>query len=202
MELLVLAKSDKKCNNEAAGFCVAGVTSDGRWVRLVSDKYGDAVPKSSCRSFNTEDTVTIPNQFLTQAPLDFQPENYWVHDFRLIRSSNRDIAYPKTDTDPFIFFNKRHFLYTDELRCGDKSLFLADVYDLYISRDEYKKFKATFIYNNHSYEKMSITDPFYYREQKIRHAHIVISLPPEPWRHQQSGEYLYYKFISAIYEMQ
>ena len=53
IELMVLAKSDK--NN---GFCVAGVTKTGKFVRLVKDFEGSALNKEQCK-FNKTDLLTV-----------------------------------------------------------------------------------------------------------------------------------------------
>lgn len=45
---------------------------------------------------------------------------------------------------------------------------------------------------------MSVTDPNYYKEQSLKRANLVVSLPPEPWI-ASWGDELYYKFIAAIY---
>ena len=193
MELLILAKSDKKCNNGTKGFCVAGITEDGKWIRLVSDESGDAIADADCRKINVGNSLLIDDLKIAKCHLDFQPENYLVNDFREIKILSNSKLPPKASDDPYIFLNDRHFLYTHEMKIVGKSLLLADVQNFRIYRDERGKHKASFIYNNASYEKMSITDPNYYREYSIERACIVVSLPPEPWKDK-----FYFKFIAAI----
>jgi len=193
LELLILAKSDKKCNNGTKGFCIAGTTEDGKWIRLVSDECGDAIADAYCRKIKVGNSLLIDDHKIIKCPLDFQPENYLVCDFNGISISSKSVQPPKTSDDQYIFLNNRHFLYTNEMVRISKSLLLADVQNFRIYRDERGKHKASFSYNNFIYDKMSITDPNYYREYCAVNTCIVVSLPPEPWE----GKF-YFKFIAAV----
>jgi hypothetical protein len=194
MELLVLAKPDKKCKDQTKGFCIAGVTENGQWVRLVSNPNGDSVRANECRSFDTGNSIYIDDKNIFHYPLVYQPENFYVNDFRCIHVLSKQVTLPSVSKDSYIFLNNNHFLRASEIPHVGKSLVLAEVTDLIIYKNEYEKIKARFMHNNKLYEEMSITDPRFYAEKSIKKAHVVVSLPQEPY-----NELYYYKFVAAIY---
>jgi len=75
MYILILTKSDKKCKDNSPGFCVAGITRTGEWVRLVSGISGDSLRSSDCRFFDVGDNLFVDKDVISPGPLPFQPEN-------------------------------------------------------------------------------------------------------------------------------
>lgn len=84
-QILILAKSHKRTHDGRFGKCIAGIIRDGgryKWVRLVADKDGDAVPEDEFK-FNVLDVIEAD---LTPCPLKVQVENHMFSNARKVKT--------------------------------------------------------------------------------------------------------------------
>lgn len=188
---MVLAKSDK--NN---GFCVAGVTKTGKFVRLVKDFEGSALNKEQCK-FNKTDLLTVS---VLPAPLVHQKENCVLS--RIINQVKTNVTIKDlmvyTQNPEFIFSNTNPWLTEEEINNQKTSFLFVEVSELLIYENKEGKHKCDFIYNNNNYKGFSMTDPeFKFRNKRISEALIWVSLPNAPYN--KYGNDLYYKFVCAVY---
>lgn len=191
IDLIVLAKSDKH-----NGYCVAGISKFGKFVRLVRDSEGHALEKERCK-FKKLDFLTAE---VSYTPLKHQKENFTLR--KILNSSKSMVSHdslkPLLQNSQFIFSNTDPYLCENEMNKQKSSFLLVEVNDLHIYRNDEKKYKADFTYNNQNYKRFSVTDPeFKLHRRKISKAIILISLPNTPYN--KYGKNLYYKFICAIY---
>jgi hypothetical protein len=197
MKIVILAKSNKRMFNNSYGKCVAGMSADGKWIRLVSDENGDSLPDNDCRHFECLDVIDVD---VTEVPLEYQPENMMVERFngktgRL--SIEQIIDKFGADDDTYCFVNNRPFLYEREMQNVKGSLMLVEVQNLHIlgvPKNDRKSYKASFDYNEIHYEDISVTVPQYLKDCSYPNAYIVISIPPD-----DGGYAGFYKFIAAVY---
>ena len=196
MKVIILTKSYKRTKNNEYGRCVAGLTENGNWIRLVSDASGGSLSDKDCKTFKCLDIIDVET---VAYPLEYQPENEGL--VRLNGKTGRlsieeVIERYGMDDDTHCFVNNHNLLYENEMKQTKGSLMLVAVQNLRIYKDDRNKYKAEFIYNGIKYENISMTAPDFYKEAAYKNAYIVVSLPPD------TGEYIgYYKFVAAIYPL-
>ena len=195
MKVIILTKSNKRMSNNAYGKCVAGLTENGNWIRLVLDASGDSLPDKDCEAFECLDIIDVETEGY---PLEYQPENERLMRFngKAGRMSIEEVIDKYgVDDDTHCFVNNRNLLYENEMKQTSGSLLLLEVQNLRVYKDDRNRHKATFEYNGIIYEDISMTAPEHYsRLFTYDNAFIVVSLPPN------TGEYRgYYKFVAAIY---
>lgn len=203
LEVVILTKSSK-----FQGYCVAGIdVHSGQWVRLTSSdehSHGALINRdmlyrdgSLCK---TLDVVKIP--IIGRNPTEYQPENVLI---------DREQYWTKTGTHTIaevlrVHPAERHIMllgnqypYITEARIGTvgHSLVLAMVSNLIITQPQ--KTKASFVYGQYTYDKMSVTDSDYYGvadNTRVGRAILVVSLPDSPYPEDR-----YYKFVAKIYSL-
>ena len=165
-EVIVLAVSYKR-----GGFCVAGIdASNGEWIRVVSNDIEnersvplEAITFEDGTKVAPLDVMRIP--FVEHCPTPVQPEN-WVYDetkeWELIRNSSLDevLELHPLESDSYIFYNNNKSLHESEMVNGLPSLKLVKIENphLTIQTFEKRKLRLSFIYANHSYNSISLTD--------------------------------------------
>jgi len=194
MKIVVLTKSAKRMFSGNFGNCVAGLTEDGEWIRLVSDTNGDSLSDMACKSFNCLDIIDVD---VTPCPIGFHPENAKLEKLnaRVGKSTIAEVVGKYgVDTAPFCFVNTSNKLNEHERQETAKSLMLICVKNLEVFLENDKSYKAKFEYNEMQYDGISVTDNRFKKPMKCSEAYIVASLPSET-----GGFASYYKFIAAIY---
>ncbi|MCL2203641.1 MAG: hypothetical protein FWB88_06850 [Defluviitaleaceae bacterium] len=193
IKIAILAKSFKGKNNGKRGYCVAGITEDGDWIRLVDDTYGDSLPNRV--EFEVGQIIQAQ---VEPAPFAYQSENAILYDYSVIEGDWNDyIARLRQPNEPYVFVNNAGYLNELQMRKINGTLRLASVNALEIYKNEGRSgCKASFMHKGKTYEDVSMTTPgFYTRDtMHVGRADIVVSLPAE------KGSYTYYyKFIAAIF---
>jgi hypothetical protein len=187
LKIAILTRSNKRRNNGEYGCCVAGITENGEWIRLVADRDGDSLPQDN----STPITKTVIDAKVAPTPLAYQPENAILDSWKLLSESTKAYVGKLAPTsEPFLFGNNSNRLSNDEIRQTNGSLRLIEVKDIIV----YDGKKCRFTHNGNQYEDISMTDPnCYAQEGTVRsfgNATIVVSLP-------NSSPYI--KFVAAIY---
>jgi hypothetical protein len=193
MKLVVLTMSAMRMKDGTYGNCVAGITDQDEWVRLVSATDGDSLSDQTCKAFRRLDIIDVD---VTPCPIKNHPENVKLEKFN--KKIGRYITIEDVvethgvDSEEFCFVNTEHILYERERQLTDKSLMLVKVQKLQVLDNS----KARFTYNGKWYDDISVTDNSHRKPREYGNAYIVVSLPPE------TGGYVgYYKFIAAIYPL-
>ena len=207
-EVIILATSAKNHN-----FCVGGVDSKtGEWIRLVSSdqKICEALTSKmitfengvKCSPF---DKVSV--SVIKKIPIGHQSENLLIDETKKLKKIKRvsfdEIlqAHPvengREDVRKFLengrpYFNSREIL---EIK---RSLYLIEVRDLKISKNDYNKYKASFNYLGKDYTNISMTDPTHFSSLSYSYdvAMIMLSLGSEPYEDKN-----YYKFVVKIFSL-
>ena len=199
-DVIILTKSAKHKK-----YCVAGVDfHSGSWVRLVSSDE-DARGALSPYDMRTKDggycepLDLVSVEVEKAVPQGCQTENFlivygrpWIKHRKSTIEEVVRIHRPTTRS--YIFGNDKPFI--PGIDWMKYSLLLAEVTQLEIYQNEGGKSKANFIYKNHRYNGISLTDPVYFgwkSETVIEKAYIVVSIPNDPY------EGKYYKFIAKIF---
>ncbi len=190
MRIAIITRSNKRRNDGGYGCCVAGVTEDGGWVRLVADENGDSLPDNN----STPKVNTVIDADIWPAPLAFQPENAVLGSWRRINGNIVDyLNLLGLSEEEYIFGNKSNRLNEMEMRRIDGSLRLIEVTDLEVYKGGNNSWKVRFHYKGNSYDDIAMTDPKRYRVGIIGDAFIIISLPND-----DGGYSGYYKFVATI----
>jgi len=107
----IMAKSKKGRRNGDHGYCVAGITEEGKWIRLVSDKGGDSLPEDV--SFKVGQVIVAD---VESAPLAHQPENAVLGKWRTTKESSESyITGSKPASESCIFGNTANHLTEKEM---------------------------------------------------------------------------------------
>ena len=206
-EVIILAMSAKNHN-----FCVGGVDSKtGEWIRLVSSD------KKICEALTPEmitfeggakcsplDKISV--SVIKQVPMGHQPENLLIDEKKKLKKIERvsleDIfqVHPvengRKDVRRFLenecpYFNSQEIL---EIK---RSLYLIEVRDLKIYKNDYNKYKASFNYLGKDYINISMTDPTHFSKLNYSYdvAMIILSLGSEPFKEN------YYKYVVKIFPL-
>jgi hypothetical protein len=191
IKLAVLTCSNKARHDGSHGSCVAGVTSSGKWIRLVSDADGDSIPEDDAEQM----LYKVVEAEIEHAPLTYQTENAVLLNYSVTQDDvNPYIQNINTVNEFGIFGNKLNQLTEFEMRRNQGTLRLVVVEDLTTYRLESGNCKAKFKYQGYEYNEIAMTDPEWYAakgtERKIGKAHIIVSLPDSP---------AFNKFVAAIY---
>ncbi|MDR1136011.1 MAG: hypothetical protein LBL49_07525 [Clostridiales Family XIII bacterium] len=191
LKVAILASSNKRRHDDEYGCCVAGVTEEGEWIRLVADKCGDSIrekdaPKVGKVIAASFEYASFKNQIENAILIDFTPTTEDPKEYvKNIKPVHEDA----------LFGNKRNFLTKLEIKHCEGSLRRVFVRDLEVYWNETSSCRARFTYQQEFYEGIAMTDPKHYTKKgsapkRIGEAYIVVSLPSDP---------PYNKFIAAIY---
>jgi hypothetical protein len=196
LKIAILTRSYKQRNDKkTSGRCVAGITEEGKWIRLVADKDGDSLPPDNSTPF----TKTVIDAEVVPSPLANQTENAILIGWKLLDESIKAyVAKLSPVNETFLFGNKLDRLNDDEIKRTKGSLRLVKVSDMkvYEVYDDIRRrvtYKCSFMYKENQYEKIAVTDPRFYTPAGVGsfgNATIVVSLPNSP---------IYMKFVAAIY---
>jgi hypothetical protein len=192
IKLAILTKSNKSRHDGGHGSCIAGVTSSGEWVRLVSDADGDSIPDIVAKQIPIRKVIEAE---IEHVPLTYQVENAVLLDYSVTQDDEKHyIRNMKTIDESGIFGNASNRLTSSEMRHNQGTLRLINVEDLAIYRFENENCKVKFKYQGCIYDEIAMTDPNWYAkrgsERFVGNAYIVVSLPDNP---------PFLKFIAAIY---
>ncbi|MCL2351739.1 MAG: hypothetical protein FWC55_04315 [Firmicutes bacterium] len=188
LKIAVLAVSNKRRHNDDYGRCVAGVTENGEWIRLVADKDGDSLPVNTGLR-----PMSLIEANVEYAPLVHQPENAVLIDYRFAGGDIKNyLAALKPCLERYVFGNPSNRLNENEMRevRGSLRLILVRNLEIYSSG----RWKVRFTYNECDYADIAMTDPKHYRNERFDSAYILVSLPNA--ERCYGG---YYKFAAAIY---
>lgn len=208
--IVILANSVKNGEHCVAGKCLR----TKRWFRPVADFNGKELNKKQIQvtnsgfngTYDVKPLQKINMQFIQQAPLINQPENWlidpqwqWTQHYNLRPHELSDyLDYPESlwgngNKISFLDIQSQNIIITN-------SLYLINVSNLelyYDSRYDYPKRKARFNYNNNSYD-LSATDPNFdsiiQRRQTIDSAILCMSLG-QPF----SVDNCCYKLVASIF---
>lgn len=193
IKLAILTSSNKARHDRSYGNCVAGVTSSGKWIRLVSDAAGDSIATNEAKQIPLCKVIEAEIEYV---PLTYQTENAVLA--KLCGTTQDDVKQYVQAIQPVkeagIFGTKSNQLTKYEMQYSRGTLRLIHVEDLTTYRHENEKCKAKFNYQGQEYTEISMTAPNWYAaegtERKIGNAAVIVSLPnDQPFR----------KFIAAIY---
>lgn len=204
-EVIILATSDKYSNS-----CVGGVDSKtGEWIRLVSSDttiHCALTPEMlKCENFeccSPFDKVSV--SVIKEVPLRHQPENLLIDEnkkFKKIKKVSLDeilqvhsLENGREDVRKFLE-NEHPYFNSEEILKIKRSLYLIEVRNLKIYKNNYNKYKASFNYLGKDYINISMTDPKYKRNYDCEYktAIIMLSLGSEAYEDRK-----YYKFVVKI----
>lgn len=191
IKVAILAVSNKRRHDRSHyRYCVAGITENGEWIRLVADEDGDSLPDDIAlrRSYVIDADVKY-------APLKYQPENAILVNYKRINDEfNNYVKLLRPQAERYIFGNTLNRLNESEMKWANGSLRLVKVQNLEIYKKENGGYKVKFVNKGVFYDNIAMTDPDYYKAKMIGDANIVISLPND-----DGGFNGYYKFVAAIY---
>ncbi|GHT01741.1 hypothetical protein AGMMS50276_30400 [Synergistales bacterium] len=192
MKIAILARSNKRQHNNDYGCCVAGITEQGKWIRLVADERGDSLPDS----VRTPNVCTVIEANIIYAPLKYQIENAVLINWAEVRNEKiGDFVNKLFQPDErYLFGTQSNRLGPTEMNKSNGSLRLIQVNELEIYKSNSNSWKTKFKYAGSYYEGISMTDPKHYSTGEIGTAIIVVSLPND-----DGGYSGYYKFVAAIY---
>lgn len=203
-EVVILTVSSKNRN-----YCVAGIdTSNGEWIRLVSDdeESHGALSKDDIRYEDRTycqplDVVKIP--IIEETPLEYQPENVLIDTEKWWKKTGEctiDDLLELHPAESHTYLLGNQYAYITEARIGTvgHSLILVKVKNLTISHPAERKTKATFTYKGDQYNDVAVTDPDFYNMPTTyyKKALLVMSLPDTPF-----PENKYFKFIAKIFPL-
>lgn len=206
-EIIILATSAKNHN-----FCVGGIdTGTGKWIRLVSnDKTICGALTPEMITFETGDKCSpldkIRVSVIKEISMGHQSENFLIDiskKFKKIKKVSlgdvlriHTIENGSEDVKKFLennipYFNK------EEILGIERSLYLIEVRNLKIYKNEYNKYKTSFEYLGKCYDNISMTDPDYFLmpDYSYNRATIMLSLGSEPYLEK------YYKFIVKVFPL-
>ena len=186
--MIILANSVKHHQH-----CVAGkILNNAQWIRPVADEYGAELSheQAKCQNphgkFNVKPMQKVIIELDRHAPLANQPENYvinnsvWRQNYRI-----NDIELLKYLETPIDLWGIGDRVSYAQIQSGnvriDQSLYLVQVENLNLYRNEYDKRRASFFYNGNNYD-LAVTDPNFDRLISGEHEHkniLCISLGEE-----------------------
>jgi hypothetical protein len=189
MKIAILARSNKRRHDKSYGCCVAGITENGEWIRLVADEGGDSLPDDN----TTPRVATVIEADIVQAPLEYQVENailgYWNYIDN--EDPNDYVSILVQPNEQYLFGSTCDKLNISERNKVEGSLRIVDVQALRTYKSE--GWRASFIYNGNEYE-ISMTAPNGYGKggtvKDFGDACIVVSTPKDS---------PFLKFVAAIY---
>lgn len=163
--VVILANSVKHNEHCVAGKCL----TTGEWVRPVSSVEGGELTNQQSTYVNPHGNYIVkPLQkiemnLLSQAPLINQPENYLISDNKWVQrykiEKNELLNFTETPQNLWGVGNRVDY---NSIETGifpiNQSLYLVQVDRLQLFRNEDDKRRASFVYNNESYE-LPVTDP-------------------------------------------
>jgi len=196
LNLLIMANSNKRRPDNTFGRCVAAVTLNGEWIRLVADKEGNSIQENDVRGIKL---LTVVMAEIERAPLIYQNENAILLKKLDIIQENKDnyLKNIKHIDELGIFGNTSNHLSIHEINNGvggTLRYISVDELSTYRGESDGDKCKAMFLYQKNTYEEMAMTDPNWYAAKgttrKIGKARIVVSIPNTP---------PFNKFIAAIH---
>ena len=164
IEVVILANSLKHHQHCIAGKC----TSSGRWIRPVSNNNGaelnDAQAKCENRYgvFNVKPLQKVIMNFSNHAPLPHQPENYvidgsvWKQKFNI---SEEELS--RYIDNPSDLWGSTDRVSNETILSGQifisQSLYLVNVNNLNLHKNQYGKRRASFSYGGINYD-LAVTD--------------------------------------------
>lgn len=206
-EVIILATSAKNHN-----FCVGGIDSKtGKWIRLVSSD------KKICEAL-TPEMITFENgvrcspldkvsvSIIKEVPIGHQIENLLIDETKKLRKIERvsldeilqvhPVEDGREDVRKFLE-NECPYFNSQEILKIERSLYLIEVRDFKIYKNDYNKYKTSFNYLGKDYTNISMTDPthFFMPNYNYDVAIIMLSLGSEPF------EGNYYKFVVKIFPL-
>ena len=189
-------------------YCVAGIEiPNGKWIRLVTSKDGDAFPKELLDDKNIKELDLIEVELLQSVPYKTQVENWLLDEKYEIkkvgRLTLRDLLRIHPVEKPATLFNSTgDYLEKSEIKNLNHSLEIIQVqnliFDTSMKGDGRHHYKVNFQYEGHEY-KLALTDPRYRQEDfdqiKVHCVILVVSIPSIPYGEND----LYYKFVAKIF---
>ena len=165
--IVVLANSVKHHQHCVAGKCL----SSGQWVRPVSTSEGAELTHDQSTYTNPHGSYIVkPKQkiemvFASFVPLINQPENFLITDQRWIQQykidDNELSGFLDNPENLWGHGNRVNYLDITQNRITiTDSLYLVQVENLRLYKNEYDKRRANFIYNGTSYD-LPVTDPHF-----------------------------------------
>lgn len=204
-EVIILTKSSKN-----KGYCVAGLDfKTGKWIRLVSNNDNtqgalsdDDMQYPDGLYCNPYDLVRV--QIKEPMPTEYQPENYLVDEgyyLDKIRKCSIEeiISLHSPEKHDYLFGDTDCYITEEQICKIGYSLVFVKVTNLTINQTYLygkRKTKASFLYNQDIYNRLSVTDPHYYRTRdntRFNEAIVVISLPESAYQGNK-----YFKFLALI----
>lgn len=204
LKIAILTKSSRH-----GQYCVVGYDIEkGTLVRLVSDdinSQGSITEKHlTCDNNKITDILDIVEvDIVSKKPTETHPEDLLINGFSKWKYIDKfELNHLPTHlfcTDEFIYLDTSNEINLDKVKQIKKSIIIVKVQKLNICKNEYKKIKASFEYNNFKYPNFSVTDPDYYEIEKIikyNTAILIISLPNDKWSYENDR---FFKFIAKVY---
>lgn len=165
IEILILANSVKHHQHCVAGKCIIS----GQWVRPVSNRDGAELnhAQAQCQNphgkFNAKPLQKVIMSFSAHAPLIHQPENYvidgstWRQNYKITEKQLSQYLDQPSD----IWGITDRVEYASILSGAiviEQSLFLVEVDNLNLYKNQYDRRRASFSYSGISYD-LAVTDP-------------------------------------------
>ena len=206
-EIIIMATSAKNHN-----FCVGGIdTGTGEWIRLVSnDKTMCEALTPKMITFETGEKCSpfdkIRVSIIKEVSMEHQPENLLIDETKKLKKIKKvsldealqihPIENGREDVRRFLK-NECPFFDNKEILEIKRSLYLIEVRNLKIYKNNYNKYKASFNYLGKDYINISMTDPthFFMSNYSYDIAMIVLSLGSEPFKGN------YYKYVVSIFPL-
>ncbi len=165
MEIIIFANSFKHHQHCVAGKCI----KTGQWVRAVSNSEGAELNHDQAKyqnpygTYNVKPLQKILMSFSFHAPLKHQPENYVIDDSRW--RQNYKIADEELknylDNPNHLWGSSDRVAYSSILSNQItimQSLYLVQVQNLKLFKNQYGKRRALFSYKEFAYD-LAVTDP-------------------------------------------
>jgi hypothetical protein len=167
LRMVVFANSVKHSKH-----CIAGKLVDSKkWVRPVANDLGAELStqqikyKNPYGEFHTKTLQIIKFTYLKHVPLINQPENYLIDDqaWKQNYSINESDINDYLDMPSDLWGSEDRVSYNEILNKEiiiKQSLYLVKVDDLKLHKNSNNKRRASFVYNQASYD-LAVTDPFF-----------------------------------------
>ncbi|MBQ7594802.1 MAG: hypothetical protein IJU48_10675 [Synergistaceae bacterium] len=207
--VVIMTKSTMK-----GGFCITGFElSLRKWIRFVSDATGTPLMGPQTKFLNVpgylEPLDIVRVNTIREVPANNHTEDVMINYETLSkRGSSRLEAVTRfhpAEEHQYIFGNTLDSLTEQEMNTFkfDYSLVFVNVKDFMITyqqKIDRISCRASFIYNNHKYSGIRITDPIYTSRKepvKLDEAYLVVSMPKVPF--ERDGRF--YKFAAKIFPL-
>lgn len=204
LKIAILTKSSRH-----GQYCVVGYDINNcKLVRLVSNdinSQGSITEKHLiCDNNQIADILDIVEvDIISGKPTETHPEDLLINELLKWKYIGKfELDYLPTHmlcTDEFIYNDISNEINLDTVKQIKKSIIIAKVEKLNIYKNEYRKIKDSFEYNDFRYINFSVTDPDYYEITdviKYNSAILIISLPNDKWSYENDR---FFKFIAKIY---